>query len=262
MLDPALGAIIADPGQMSQVPMNLLMNLLINARDAMPGSGKIIVETANVDLDEAYAARHPEVTPGPYVMLAVSDTGTGIEPETLEHIFEPFFTTKPRGKGAGLGLATVYGIVRQSSGWIWVCSEPGLGTTFKIYIARTGVAPRAVPQERAPVLRAAGYQTLVAANGQDALHYFEKGGVHIHLLFTDVIMPGMNGRDLAGRVAGLSPSTRVLYTSGYAAGAIVHRGVLDEGVDYLRKPFTPSRLLEKIREILDRPPAAGSPEAL
>ncbi len=282
MLDPALGAIMADPGQMNQV----LMNLLINARDAMPGGGKIVVETANVDLDEAYAARHPEVNPGPYVMLAVSDTGTGIEPGTLEHIFEPFFTTKPRGKGTGLGLATVYGIVRQSGGWIWVYSEPGLGTTFKIYLARTGVAPRAVPEERAPgfargtetvlvvedndkvrdlgasVLRDAGYQTLMAASGQDALRYFEDGGVPIHLLFTDVIMPGMNGRDLAGRVAGLSPSTRVLYTSGYTADVIVHRGVLDEGVDYLRKPFTPSRLLAKVREILDRPPASGAPGAL
>lgn len=284
MLDPNLGAITADPGQMSQV----LMNLLVNARDAMPDGGKIIIETSNVDLDEAYTARHPEVKPGAYVMLAVSDTGSGMDAETQQRIFEPFFTTKKSGEGTGLGLATVYGIVRQSGGWIWVYSEPGRGTNFKLYFARTGTAERVhTPPEAAPpaivrgnetilvvedqeevrrltasVLGGAGYRILEAGNGEQALSYFAGGGEHIHLLFTDVVMPGMTGRELASRVAALSPTTRVLYTSGYTANVIAHRGVLDEGVDYLPKPFTPSRLLIRVREILDRQPVPDPPTAL
>jgi two-component system, cell cycle sensor histidine kinase and response regulator CckA len=282
VLDPRLGPVTADPGQMSQV----LINLLVNARDAMPDGGKIIIETANVELDDDYCARHSEVTPGSYVMLVVSDTGSGMTPETLQRIFEPFYTTKDRGEGTGLGLATVYGIVRQSGGWIWVYSEPGRGTTFKLYLPRTGGVPQAamevhatglargtetvlvvedqaeVRKLTASVLRDAGYQILEAADGEQALRHVESGSAHIHLLFTDVVMPGMTGRELALRVVARSPLTRVLYTSGYTANVIAHRGVLDEGVDYLPKPFTPNRLLGKIREILDRAPAPGSPGAL
>jgi len=235
MLDPALGAIMADPAQMGQV----LMNLLVNARDAMPQGGKIVIETANVDLDETYAQRHPEVKPGPYVMLAVTDSGAGMDAETQQHIFEPFFTTKKSGEGTGLGLATVYGIVRQSGGWVWVYSEPGRGTTFKLHFPRIGSAAQAlvdpdpvlevrkgaetvlVVEDQAEVrmltslvLREAGYRVLEAASGEEALAYFQPGHPPIDLLFTDVVMTGMNGRDLAARVAKLSPSTRVLYTSG------------------------------------------------
>jgi len=281
-LDPALGAVTADPGQMSQV----LMNLLVNARDAMPRGGKVIIETTNVDLDKAYAERHPQVKPGPYVMLAVSDTGTGMDLETQKRIFEPFFTTKEPGEGTGLGLATVYGIVRQSGGWIWLYSEPGRGTTFKIYLARTVSGPQPAPEGKAPefahgsetvlvvedqpevrkltvsVLRDAGYRVLEAANGAAALQYFSEGGAQIDLLFTDVVMPGMTGRDLAARVAELSPATRLLYTSGYTANIIAQRGILEEGVDYLPKPFTPNRLLAAVRGILDRGRAPGALGAL
>jgi len=281
-LDPALGAVTADPGQMSQV----LMNLLVNARDAMPHGGKVIIETTNVDLDKAYAGRRPQVKPGPYVMLAVSDTGTGMDLETQKRIFEPFFSTKEPGEGTGLGLATVYGIVRQSGGWIWLYSEPGRGTTFKIYLARTASGPQPAPEEKEPefvcgsetvlvvedqpevrkltvsVLRDAGYRVLEAANGAAALQHFSEGGAQIDLLFTDVVMPGMTGRDLAARIAGLSPATRLLYTSGYTANIIAQRGILEEGVDYLPKPFTPNRLLAAVRGILDRGPAPGAPGAL
>ncbi len=277
MLDPALGAIMADPAQMGQV----LMNLLVNARDAMPQGGKIVIETANVDLDETYAQRHPEVKPGPYVMLAVTDSGAGMDAETQQHIFEPFFTTKKSGEGTGLGLATVYGIVRQSGGWGGVYSEPGRGTTFKLHFPRIGSAAQAlvepdpvlevrkgaetvlVVEDQAEVrmltslvLREAGYRVLEAASGEEALAYFQPGHPPIDLLFTDVVMTGMNGRDLAARVAKLSPSTRVLYTSGYTANVIAHRGVLDAGTEYRPQPCTPTRVLSKVREVLDRAPGA------
>ncbi|MCE5308802.1 MAG: PAS domain S-box protein [Acidobacteriales bacterium] len=281
-LDPALDTVTADPGQMGQV----LMNLLVNARDAMPHGGKVIIETANVELDKAYVERHPQVKPGAYVLLAVSDTGVGMDPETQKRVFEPFFTTKNPGEGTGLGLATVYGIVRQSGGWIWLYSEPGRGTTFKIYLARTAAGAQPAPEVKAPefvrgsetvlvvedqpdvrkltvsVLRDAGYRVLEAANGAAALQHFAEGNAPIDLLFTDVIMPGMTGRDLAARVAELSPATRLLYTSGYTANIIAQRGILEEGVDYLPKPFTPNRLLTAVREILDRAPAPGAPRAL
>ena len=266
-----LAAVVADPGQLEQV----VMNLAVNARDAMPAGGTLTLETRNVELDADYAAQHAGVEPGPFVLLAVSDTGTGMEPSVREHIFEPFFTTKPRGKGTGLGLSTVYGIVKQSGGNVWVYTEPGRGTTFKIYLPRVDdppaeVQPRAIAEpsrgretvlvvededavrrlaER--ILRQAGYAVLSAPNGADALRLCGATGARVDLLVTDVVMPGMSGRELAEHLGRLCPGLRVLYMSGYTDEAIVHHGVLDPGTAFVSKPFTAPDLARRVRQVLD-----------
>ena len=268
-----LGAVRADPGQLEQV----MMNLAVNARDAMVGGGKLTIETANAELDETYTRDHAgAVPPGPYVLLAMSDTGVGMDPETQARIFEPFFTTKPKGKGTGLGLATVYGIVKQSGGWIWVYSEVGRGTTFKIYLPRVEGAPVAVRPSVAPaaslrgaetilivedqeevrkltrrVLEARGYTVVLAESGAEALQVAERHGKPIQLLVTDVIMPGMSGRETALLLTAAHPGMRVLFLSGYADESIVHHGVLEPGIAFLPKPFTADALARKVREVLE-----------
>ena len=269
---PGLGCVKADPGQIDQV----IMNLAVNARDAMPQGGKLIIETANVELDENYGHNRPIVVPGAYVMLAVSDTGTGMSPEVQSRIFEPFFTTKEQGKGTGLGLATVYGIVKQSEGYIWVYSEPGKGTTFKVYLPRVEEAAQRVKKKARAVhaaggsetillveddesvrsfvrsvLKSRGYKLLEAGGSDEAVRLIEKHFGPIHLLLTDVIMPRMSGPELAARLASLHPEARVLYMSGYTENAIVHQGVLEPGTHSLQKPFVPETLIQKIRVVLD-----------
>jgi len=266
-----LGWVKADPGQIEQV----LLNLAVNARDAMPSGGSLTIEITNTTLDEDYASRHAEVTPGRYVMLAVSDTGIGMTEEIKARIFEPFFTTKEAGKGTGLGLATVFGIVKQSGGHIWVYSEPGQGSTFKIYLPRieklvspvprqdkSGDLPRgtetvllvedeaSVRELGARTLRELGYNVIEAANGEEALYLAREHGGEIHLLFTDVVMPKMGGRVLADKLTNIYPQARVLFTSGYTDSAIVHHGVLDPDIAFIQKPFSPAALTRKIREVL------------
>jgi len=274
VLEPALGRVKADPGQLEQV----LMNLAVNARDAMPDGGKMTIETANVDLDAQYASNHVAVTPGPHVMLAISDTGCGMDRPTQAHIFEPFFTTKTVGEGTGLGLSTVYGIVKQSSGSIWVYSEVGKGTIFKIYLPRVDEEVREFERYASPaqqvrgtetvllaeddervrkltiaVLKTLGYQVLEATNGGAALSICERFEGGIHLLLTDLVMPEMSGLEIVQRLAGMRPHMRVLYMSGYTTNAIVQQGVLHGKLSFLQKPFTPSVLAQKVREVLDSP---------
>ncbi len=273
-----LGTVKADPGQIDQV----IMNLALNSRDAMPRGGKLTLETSNAVLDETYAREHQPVEPGRYVMLAVSDTGTGMSPETLTRIFEPFYTTKEVGKGTGLGLSMVYGIVKQSGGYIWVYSEPNQGTTFKIYLPRidqpaeeAGAEKHSAsvsrgtetlllveddPQLRelsCSVLRHCGYNVLAAATPEEGLAICETKRHDIRLLVTDVVMPRMNGRQLAERIQKVCPKIRVLYMSGYTDNAIVHYGVLDPGLWFLAKPFTLSALVAKVREVLDSVPRSA-----
>ena len=270
-LDPGIGHVKADRNQVEQV----IMNLVVNARDAMPKGGKLTLETKNVELDASYAVSHPDAVPGPHVLLAVSDSGAGIPAEVLPRIFEPFFTTKERGKGTGLGLATVYGIVKQSGGHIAAYSEPGRGAAFKVYLARvdgqieekpskdtdrrirTGTETILVVEDEAPVrkllsqvLRRQGYTLIEAATGIDALEALSKHPEPIHLMVTDVVMPGMSGRELARKIEPLRPGLRVLYISGYTEDAIVHHGELDPGTAFLPKPFTPAALAKKVREVL------------
>jgi two-component system cell cycle sensor histidine kinase/response regulator CckA len=271
VLAPDLGWVKADPGQIEQV----IMNLAVNARDAMPDGGKLTIETSNTELDESYVRQHPPVSPGAYVQLSVSDTGIGMDEATRARLFEPFFTTKEKGRGTGLGLATVYGIVKQSAGSIWVYSEPGHGTVFKIYLPRVHEGPvaaqPAVPPEvrgsetvvvaedaegvRAvvqTVLRRNGYTVLPAPDGQTALDLVATHPEPIHLLITDVIMPGMSGRQLADRLREIRPGLKVLFVSGYTDDAIIRHGMLEPGIAFLQKPFTPESLSRKVREVLDQ----------
>ncbi len=275
VLDDRLGRVKTDPGQIEQV----ILNLVVNARDAMPAGGKLAIETANVVLDDTYARTHISVTPGSYVMLSVSDTGCGMSPEIKELIFEPFFTTKEEGKGTGLGLSTIYGIVRQSGGNIWVYSEPGRGTTFKIYLPRVEEetdAPLPVQDDTdhlpkgnetvllveddpslralaARVLRYQGYKVLEATNGHEAIGIArENVQERIHLLLTDVVMPYMGGKELVKRMKTLHSEIRVLFISGYTDHAITYHAGLKPGTPFLQKPFSPTALARKVREVLDQ----------
>jgi PAS domain S-box-containing protein len=270
-LAPDLAGVKADPGQIEQV----VLNLVVNAVDAMPDGGVLTIETRTVHVDAVYAAEHPGTRPGPHAMLAVRDTGVGMDEAIRRRVFEPFFTTKPYGKGTGLGLSMVYGIVKQSGGSIWFQSEPGHGSRFTIYFPYvTGSrAPQPAPppaamargdetvlvvedepplrELAARVLAGAGYTVLQAANGADALSLLERHPAPVHLVFTDVVMPGMSGRELAARLATLRPGIRVLYTSGYTEDEILRHGVLDDPGRFLSKPYTPSVLRRRIREALD-----------
>jgi PAS domain S-box-containing protein len=268
-----LGKIKADPGQVEQI----LMNLAANARDAMPQGGTLTIETAAVCFDQEYVHRHSIVPPGDYIMLAVTDSGEGIAPEHLAHIFEPFYTTKEEGKGTGLGLATVYGIAKQNGGFVWVYSEPGLGTTFKLYLpvistgkalaARTKISERceggtetillvedesAVRRSAAEFLAQLGYRVLDAATGADALQIAEEFSETIDLMITDVVMPQVSGAELAGRLAGVRPRTKVLFISGYAENTVLRHGKIDVDQAFLAKPFGLQALGCKVRRMLDR----------
>jgi PAS domain S-box-containing protein len=273
LLAADLGRLKADAGQMEQV----IVNLAVNAKDAMLNGGKLTIETANVELDEAYARAHIAVTPGRYVMLSVSDTGCGMTPEVKERIFEPFFTTKEKGKGTGLGLSTVYGIVKQSGGNVWVYSELGMGTTFKIYFPRLdepleklrekvrieeirrGSETILIVEDEEEVRKVAvrmlekqGYTVLEARHEEEALLFCEQRKEPIHLILTDVVMPQMSGRQLIDRSRQVRQDFKVLYMSGYADNTIVHHGVLEKGVNYIQKPFTVNGLAGKVREVLDK----------
>ncbi|HYU90933.1 MAG TPA: MASE1 domain-containing protein, partial [Gemmatimonadales bacterium] len=267
-----LGAVRADPGQMEQA----IVNLVVNARDAMPKGGRLTIETADVELDRSYVAAHVPTRPGPYVLLAISDTGVGMDGATKARLFEPFFTTKDPGRGTGLGLATVYGIVKQSGGYIWAYSELGHGTTFKIYLPRVAQTPETPESTISPltpargsetllvvedqeevrkltkrVLEAQGYTVLAAGNGFEALEIVDRHPTQIHLMITDVVMPGMNGRELAQRASARRSDLKVLYVSGYTGEAVLQHRLLEPGVAFLQKPFTPDVLARKTREVLD-----------
>ena len=279
--DSGLGVVRADRGQIEQV----IINLAVNARDAMDGGGKLILETRNVTLDRDYASHHPGAVEGDFVMLAVTDSGIGMSADTQARIFEPFFTTKERGKGTGLGLSTVYGIIKQTGGTIYVYSEPDRGTTFKIYLPRVMAAPSptippALPKPASVrgaetvlvvedeegvrsltcrVLRTYGYTVLEAENGGEALLIAEQHPTPIHILLTDVVLPRMSGRKLAERLLRESSTLRVLYMSGYTDGSIVTHGALEPGTAFIQKPFTPEGLAQKLREVLDSPGASVPP---
>jgi signal transduction histidine kinase len=269
-----LGRIKADPGQIEQI----ILNLVVNAKDAMPSGGKLTIETANMEMDQEYVHTHLEMKPGRYVMLSVSDTGVGMTPEVRERVFEPFFTTKEKGKGTGLGLSTVYGVVKQSGGYIWVYSERGQGTTFKIYLPRVDepleeeVRKKVVKEElpggketilvvedeeevrklAVAILRKQGYRILEASNGGDAFLICEQGKEPVRLLLTDVVMPGLNGPELARRLRYFYPEMKVLFMSGYTDNGVLQQGVLDHGMFFLQKPFSVDGLTGKVRSVLDR----------
>jgi two-component system, cell cycle sensor histidine kinase and response regulator CckA len=267
-----LGMINADPAKIEQV----ILNLAVNARDALPQGGKLTIETANVDFEEGYIREHSMAKAGAYVMLAISDNGIGMDAETQARIFEPFFTTKKKGKGTGLGLATVYGIVKQSNGFIWVYSEFGKGTTIKIYFPRVeGESAKFVIDDDAVqdlqgsetvllvedetsvrnlasrILQDRGYNIIEAADGQEALRQAKEHNGKIHLVLTDVIMPGMSGSSLVVQIEAVRPDIKALYISGYTDNAIVHHGILDSDIAFLQKPFSPNQLARKVREVLN-----------
>jgi two-component system cell cycle sensor histidine kinase/response regulator CckA len=279
---PGLWRVVVDPMQLMQV----LVNLVVNARDAMPNGGKLTIETDNVTLAEEYVDRHSHVKPGEFVMLAVSDSGCGLSDDARAHLFEPFFTTKELGKGTGLGLATSYGIIKQGGGFIFPYSEEGKGTTFKVYLPRATAEVKMMPErerERVSTIEASalprgaetvllvedndllrqmatetlerhGYTVIAARDGVDALAMIDRQAERdrrpVHLLLTDVIMPNMSGRELAGHFQRRFPEVRVLYMSGYASDAIVHHGMLDPGIELLQKPYTPLALIRRVQEVL------------
>ena len=283
VLDTTLGTVKGDPAQIEQV----IMNLAVNARDAMPNGGSLVIDTGNVDLDNEFTGEYSVAGAGRYVRLRVSDSGAGIDPAARSRLFEPFFTTKGLGKGTGLGLSTVYGIVKQSGGFVKVDSDPDRGATFEVYLPRVDAAapdaldervPVAVPSGRETVLvvedehalRAVarrtlaglGYRVLDAISGEDALAVLEGQAEPIDLMITDVIMPGISGRELARRLAVARPGLRVLFMSGYADDALADHGVLAADVEYLQKPFTPDELARRVRDVLDAahtPGASSSP---
>jgi signal transduction histidine kinase/CheY-like chemotaxis protein len=274
----ARGYVVADPGQLEQV----LVNLVVNARDAMEQGGRITIETCNTELDENYSSEHAPVIPGRYVMLAVADTGVGMSRDTKEHAFDPFFTTKEAGKGTGLGLATVYGVVKQSGGYVWIYSEPGEGTTVKLYFPEVSAAAafntsvagdqpavagkggrrgsetillvedeEAVRGLASRILQKQGYRVLAAQHGREALDIATKEAGIIHLVLTDIVMPGMNGRGLVERLCGIRPTIKSLYMSGYTDDDIVRRGFVEPSRSFLQKPFTSDGLLQTVRKVLD-----------
>jgi PAS domain S-box-containing protein len=267
-----LGAVRIDPAQVEQI----VMNLAVNARDAMAAGGTLTIETKNVELGSDYAFTHPEVTPGDYVMVSVSDTGSGMDPETLARIFEPFFTTKEQGRGSGLGLATCYGIVKQSGGSIWAYSEVGRGSTFKVYLPRVRAALSA-PEPKRPVVSPSGHETLllveddelvrriaariltthgykviVAVDGEDAIRRFGELEGKLDALITDVVLPKVSAKELVAELKRRKPELRVLYTSGYTENTVVHHGVVDADVNFLAKPYLPTDLTRAVRAVLDK----------
>jgi CheY-like chemotaxis protein len=277
-LAPSLWTVSADPAELERV----IMNLVLNARDAMAEGGKLVIETTNIMIDNEYASSHAETKPGPYVVLVVSDTGAGMTREVREKLFEPFFTTKERGKGTGLGLPSVYGIVKQSGGFIWVYSEPGKGTTFKVYLPRAedvstdaAITPAhsrspgsetillveddaEVRQVATRILRRNGYRVLEAENGADALRVCENEPDPVDLIVTDIIMPGMGGTELAAKIREKQPNARILFTSGYTEDAVVRQSFLNPGEAFIEKPFTPDLLARKARELLRPQDGDGS----
>jgi PAS domain S-box-containing protein len=282
-LEPDLGRVKVDQGQIEQV----IMNLAVNARDAMPEGGNLVIQTRNIELDEAYARQHAGAKAGRFVMLSVADTGTGMDPVTLAQIFEPFFTTKEVGKGTGLGLATVYGVVKQSGGYIWVDSAPGKGANFQIFLPR--VEERSAPlvvskstagnlrgtetvllvEDSEPLMKLArsfllerGFHVLAAPNGEEAIRVARGHDGRIHLLLTDVIMPGINGRVLSDNLLLSRPEMKVLYMSGYTDSFIAAQGVLDEGTHLLHKPFSEDELIRKVRTVLDYMPQSAEPKVM
>jgi len=272
-LDGQLRLVRADPQQIEQI----LVNLAVNARDAMPDGGKLAIATGNVDFTDEFCRAHPEAKPGPNVMLSISDTGCGMDHKIQSRIFEPFFTTKPKGKGTGLGLSTVYGIVQQNQGVILVSSEPGAGATFSIYLPRVGENEIGVSKPRrlaadgrgtetvllvedeevvgnlaAKVLVRRGYKVIRATSSADALPLFERHKDEIRLLLTDIVMPGMDGKELFVRMQAMRPDLRVVFMSGYTEDVIAHHGVLEEGINFVQKPFTIDELCQAVRRVLDQ----------
>jgi two-component system, cell cycle sensor histidine kinase and response regulator CckA len=274
-VEDSVGSIKADPGQIEQV----LLNLAVNARDAMPKGGRLTIQARNVELDETDKEKHDPVVPGRYVLLAVEDTGCGMDLKTQARIFDPFFTTKELGKGTGLGLATVYGIVKQTGGYIWVYSEVSQGTVFRVYLPRTDQAVQPAEREKPEMrelrgsetillaedseslremareyLESIGYTVLAAVSGERALQWAKEFAGPIHLLLTDVVMPEMSGPELANQLASLRPGVKIIFTSGYTDDAIARQGILDPTVAFIQKPYRPKALARKIRQVLDGGP--------
>jgi CheY-like chemotaxis protein len=278
---PDLSPVLADPGQIEQV----LVNLAVNARDAMPRGGKLTIETSDTDVDEAFTVSRPDLPTGQYVCLKVSDTGTGMPPEVIERAFDPFFTTKPKGEGSGLGLATVYGIITQAGGSVRIYSEAGLGTTIVVLLPVTDRSPRTTEQPPATpvggngesvlvvededalrevtrrILARNGYNVLLAANGHEAIDIAASCPRPLHALVTDVVMPGMQGREVADRVSAVHPGIRVLFMSGYTQGLLGAQGILDPGIQLIEKPFSQAALLTKLRTVLTEPAGEGPEHA-